>query len=72
LTYLPDAVVMSVVDDGRGFDTERVVDSGLPGSGMGLRSIRERVRRENGQLTVDSTPGAGTTIEVRLPVGDES
>ena len=72
LTYLPDAVAMSVVDDGRGFDTERVVDSGLPGSGMGLRSIRERVRRENGQLTVDSTPGAGTTIEVRLPVGDES
>ena len=72
LNYLSDSVEMSVTDDGQGFDVEQVIDADLPGSGMGLRSIRERVKRENGQLTVVSSQGAGTTIEVRLPVGDQS
>jgi signal transduction histidine kinase len=72
LVYLPGSLELSVSDDGKGFDAEAVVDSGLPGSGMGLRSIRERVKREGGQLSVSSSAEAGTTIEVRLPVGDES
>lgn len=72
LSYLPEYLVMSISDDGQGFDAEQVIDADLPGSGMGLRSIRERVKRENGQLSVVSSQGVGTTIEVRLPVGDQS
>jgi signal transduction histidine kinase len=51
---------MEVQDDGTGFDLATAEQSG----GMGLRSIKERVRRINGELTLESLPGEGTTIRV--------
>jgi signal transduction histidine kinase len=51
---------MEVQDDGTGFDLATAEQSG----GMGLRSIKERVRRINGELTLESLPGEGTTLRV--------
>lgn len=55
------AVRFSVRDDGAGFTPATV------GAGFGLLGMRERVDLLDGELTVDSRPGAGTTISARIP-----
>jgi two-component system, chemotaxis family, sensor kinase Cph1 len=58
-----DGAVSAVIeDDGRGF-------AGEGGDGLGLIGMRERAELANGRLTVESRPGAGTTLflEVSLP-----
>jgi signal transduction histidine kinase len=54
-------VTLRVRDDGQGFDKSG--DSG----GFGLVSMRERVELLGGNLTIESAPGAGTTVTARLP-----
>jgi two-component system NarL family sensor kinase len=64
-------VVLSVQDDGRGFDARHAVRDeaarGRAEGGMGLASMRDRLRAQFGRLTVESAPGLGTTVEARLP-----
>jgi two-component system sensor histidine kinase UhpB len=60
-----DAVMMSIADDGKGFDYREVQRRG---TGLGLRSIEERARLAQGQITIDSAPGVGTTVSVQLPI----
>lgn len=64
-------VLLAIQDDGRGFDARAAVRSGaVPaarGGGMGLASMRDRLRGQFGQLLVESAPGLGTTVEARLP-----
>jgi PAS domain S-box-containing protein len=55
-----EAVTLEVVDDGRGFDPEAARDQG----GFGLVSMRERVDRLGGELTIRSGPDEGTTVRV--------
>ena len=52
-----------VTDDGRGFDPEQTV-----GMGLGLLGMRERAELVGGKLTVTSAPGAGTTIDLAIPL----
>ncbi|HEX7300257.1 MAG TPA: sensor histidine kinase [Solirubrobacteraceae bacterium] len=52
--------VVRVTDDGEGFR------SGARVPGLGLAGMRERAVLAGGSLEVDSAPGAGTTIELRL------
>jgi signal transduction histidine kinase len=56
-------VHLTVSDSGRGFDLEATGQ----GKGLGLTSMRERVRLANGTIVIDSKPMDGTTIHVRLP-----
>ena len=59
-----ESVELNVVDDGVGFvASERTSD------GLGLRSIHERVRFLQGHVSVDSRPGEGTKVLVRIPIG---
>jgi len=51
-------------DSGKGFD----VETALQGKGLGLTSMRERVRLVNGTLFIESKPMGGTTIHVRVPL----
>ena len=51
-----------VRDDGQGFDPDSEA------SGMGLRNIRERTKSFRGNATVASEPGAGTTVDVWIPL----
>jgi signal transduction histidine kinase len=40
------------------------------GRGLGLSSVARFVERIDGRLSIESTPGAGTSVTMRLPVGD--
>lgn len=58
------SVVLSITDNGVGFDTARKPLMG--GYGMGTTTMRERAEAVGAQLVLDSTPGAGTRISVEL------
>ena len=60
-------VVLSVADDGGGFDPERLSNGGGPKPNLGLRHMRERAEALGGTLTVRSVPGRGTTILAVVP-----
>lgn len=59
-----DALVLRVSDDGRGFS---LTEPRKPES-LGLMGLRERVRLLKGSMEIDSAPGRGTRISVRIPV----
>lgn len=59
----PD-LVLSVVDNGRGFNP----DASRPGGHQGLQNMRARAASLGGQLVVDSRPGRGTRIIARVPL----
>ncbi len=59
---------LSIEDQGQGFDPAAVaVDTGTD-TGHGLAGIRDRVEIFGGRLRIDSSPGAGTRIEINLPL----
>jgi two-component system sensor histidine kinase UhpB len=62
----PGAVSLTVCDDGRGFDPGRLPSADR---GLGLFGMRERAELAGGVLTLTSTPGTGTTVAARLPLG---
>ena len=59
-------VQLTIADNGRGFDPHKVVRSAT--SGAGLPGMRERANLAGGELNVDSEPGNGTTITLRMPL----
>ncbi|MCD5347319.1 sensor histidine kinase [Agromyces sp. H3Y2-19a] len=77
LTYLGDEVALDIVDDGIGFDVEAVArraaaaaaDGTTAAAGeYGLRSIRRRAEELGGRSDVESAPGEGTALSIRIPV----
>src|SRR5438270_7441953 len=54
-------IILEVRDNGKGFDPA----GPFPGH-LGLRSMRERVTKIGGTLSIESVPGQGTCIEVRM------
>jgi PAS domain S-box-containing protein len=68
ITREPDKIYAEVQDHGKGMSPERFaeVQSQGVGVGVGIRGMRERVRRAHGELTVDSN-ALGTTITAIFP-----
>ncbi len=57
---------MIVMDQGSGFDMN---NRSPRGTGLGLYGMRERAELVNGELRIQSEPGAGTTVHLRIPIG---
>jgi signal transduction histidine kinase len=69
LSYMEDQVALDVHDDGQGFDPillSRPPDQSR--GGFGLHTMRERLAQLGGQLIVESSPGAGTTLAAQIPM----
>ena len=62
---------ITVRDDGKGFDA-REAGSPAAESGFGLFSIQERLKSYNGSLQIESQKGRGTTVFIRLNVGEKA
>jgi signal transduction histidine kinase len=66
---LPDgAICLEIHDDGIGFDPDSVATQ----EGLGLASMRERMRLVNGEVHVEPRAGAGTRIIAVVPLADDS
>jgi PAS domain S-box-containing protein len=63
----PEGVCLSIQDEGVGFDLEARASR----HGLGIISMKERVRLVNGEFSVRSDPGHGTTVTVFAPVPKE-
>ena len=56
---------LSIIDNGRGFS---LVGTRGHGAGLGLISMDERVRLLGGRVTFETRPGAGTRVQVNVPL----
>ncbi|HET7479985.1 MAG TPA: sensor histidine kinase [Rubrobacteraceae bacterium] len=65
LIYTPETLTLRIADDGAGFDTSQ-----SPGGGFGLQSMRERLARLGGSVSVESAPGKGTRVTGVCPLTD--
>lgn len=68
LRQLHAAIELAIYDDGCGFDPEVAWRRAAGGASLGLLAMRERTTLANGTFTLESKPGAGTTIRARIPV----
>ena len=66
LDYGQEAVTLTISDNGAGFDHASRGAADERG-GFGLTSMRERATLVKGELQVESVPGRGTTVTVRIP-----
>ena len=66
LQRLPFTLLITVEDDGRGFDPQRL-EAGSARRGLGLVGIRERASGLGGTFRLESSPGKGTRLSVELP-----
>jgi two-component system NarL family sensor kinase len=63
-----DTFVMTIQDDGVGFDVKQKKESGSGSSGLGLKSMQNRAKMIGGNLSIQSEPGKGTSITVTVPL----
>jgi two-component system sensor histidine kinase UhpB len=63
----PDRLVVTVEDDGQGFNVPEVRAAGR---GLGLFGMGERAAYLGGRVDVQSTPGTGTRVRAEIPLGD--
>ena len=63
-------ILLSVQDDGRGFEVDEVLN-GNERNSLGLLGMIERAGLIGGTCRIDSSPGKGTTVEVRVSRGQK-
>ncbi len=63
LHFTPQELSLEIADDGHGFDVASRPTEGH----YGLQGLRERVSRIEGKVAIESLPGQGTTVRVRIP-----
>ena len=63
LVALGDHALLEISDDGSGFDPSKA-----GGAGHGLSNLRARAEQLDGELEIESEPGRGTWVRVRIPL----
>lgn len=66
------SMLVTVVDDGRGFDPAVGGAQSPDGIGFGLFSIRERLHHLGGEMTIDSVRDRGTAVTLAVPLQDSA
>lgn len=66
LSVEDESLHLTVQDDGRGFDPDKVTNTANEGH-FGLKGMSERVKLLGGCICIQSEPGAGTFIDVQVP-----
>jgi signal transduction histidine kinase len=73
ILYSPDyTFVLTIQDDGVGFNTQEKKESTAGSSGLGLKSMRNRAKMIGANMSILSEPGKGTTISVALALNQLS
>lgn len=71
LEFLPDEIVLTIEDNGRGFDVPEDLTKLARTGGMGVLNMRQRMREIGGCLRLNSAPGRGTTLVLSIPTQPE-
>ena len=66
---LDGQVCMKIIDNGKGFPAERALHA-KRSKRLGLLGMKERLEMVNGNFTIESVPGKGTTIQAQVPLAD--
>jgi signal transduction histidine kinase len=61
-----EEVRLAVLDDGRGFDLDQILQDS--DRGLGLRTVESRLTAVNGHITFDAAPGHGAKVYVQIPL----
>ncbi len=69
ISKVPGAVRMEISDNGKSFPVRKILRTKT--KRLGLVGMRERVEMVGGSLTIDSTPGKGTTVRAEIPFTPE-
>ena len=68
LTASDDTIVVSVTDEGIGFDAPAAILKHIDNGGFGLYNVRQRIEYLGGSCAIESAPGRGTRITLTLPL----
>lgn len=66
--FLKSNISIMITDNGKGFDVEDTIDWKKDGKSFGIIGMRERVELLQGYIDINSEPGAGTGIFIRIPL----
>jgi signal transduction histidine kinase len=67
VNYSSDGVLLQIVDDGKGFVPSERLDTYTQEGHFGLVGLHERARQLGGSFQIESSPGQGAAIRVKLP-----
>ncbi len=70
LARLDKCVILQIADDGQGFEPQLLQLFDPHGKGLGLRGMQERTSILGGEFDLQTAPGRGTIISVRVPMPD--
>jgi len=68
LDVIDNDLILKVTDNGKGFDLQIMQSPNSFGKPLGLWGMQERIRILEGEVDIQTTPGKGTTINVRVPM----
>ena len=63
-----EKLILTITDNGTGFDTENLLKTASSASTLGLRGMKERALAMNGRIVIASSPGSGTQIQASFPL----
>jgi PAS domain S-box-containing protein len=63
-----EKLVLTITDNGTGFDTDNLLTTASSASTLGLRGMKERALAMNGHIEIESSPGKGTNIRASFPL----
>lgn len=72
LEYTPEQVMLTIEDDGSGFDPRKAIKKGEQPAGWGLLDMQERAALLGGTYRIDSQPGHGTSVQIAVPLKPET
>jgi signal transduction histidine kinase len=62
-----DHVTLRITDDGCGFNLDEMRTRALAGDSIGVLGMQERATLVGGELTIETAPGHGSTVQLRAP-----
>lgn len=68
LKYQPELFILSVADNGEGFDLDRLEENENSSFGIGIRNMHSRAKLIGAEYTITSTKGSGTRVHISLPI----
>lgn len=71
IVFTEELLNITVIDNGKGFDTTQLTYTGNSPFGLGLRNMKNRAQLIGADFSISSIPGTGTTANIRLPLSTE-